>query len=638
MKQKRGGYATFFFVINFDLIVHNIFTKFVSLLQYHMNKAFLILIFGLLSISNGFSQFILWDASPGYHVIFAGSGPSGAPDNTDGTRDFLLTGAGCNIIADGTVNNMTLYTGSSLTITGSSTLTINGNAIINSGATINVNSGATLIIASNINNIGSISVSTGGNLIQTHSGGSSVSGTGFSVRVQGNGTSTQYNLWSSPVSSTNLTSTFSSSNPCDMFVLEAGTQLWGWDIVGSHTCDGTSYDFTGQNISGADGIMDVGRGYTVSGGGTTTFSGTVNDGDISIGVSATGATNPDWAGTDWNLLGNPYPSSISASTFLTTNSGVISGTIYFWDDDNSGGGGYNGSDDYATWNLAGGSGSPSSGGGSGVTPNGSIASGQGFFVQATSSGTVSFTNAMRGGSNNQFFKMDNQEAIQRYWIRSTSPENERNQILVAFTDQATDTLDWGYDSKKFVVSDQFIFGSLVGEDPDPFVIQSLPKSSLTFEKEVPLSLYSKTGGVSSMELLDTENTDSNVVVYIKDYQTGKLQNLNTGLFAVYLNPGQLYDTRFSLVFMNEAPPVGIEQIKNSDLQVYHSNGILYINSFSNTSFNQVSVISSNGTMVFNKSIQQTQHSEMDLSTLSSGFYIVKMHTSSGIKTSKFVIK
>jgi hypothetical protein len=51
------------------------------------------------------------------------------------------------------------------------------------------------------------------------------------------------------------------------------------------------------------------------------FTGIPNNGIITISIGGTGS---------FNLIGNPYPSALDASQFLSTNSGVLGGTIYFW--------------------------------------------------------------------------------------------------------------------------------------------------------------------------------------------------------------------------------------------------------------------------------------------------------------------
>ncbi|KAF2518821.1 hypothetical protein EYY60_00010, partial [Flavobacterium zhairuonense] len=59
------------------------------------------------------------------------------------------------------------------------------------------------------------------------------------------------------------------------------------------------------------------------------------------------------------LLGNPYPSALSADAFITANNTLLDGTLYFWTHNTPvvliGAYQYT-TDDYAVYNLSGGTG------------------------------------------------------------------------------------------------------------------------------------------------------------------------------------------------------------------------------------------------------------------------------------------
>ena len=111
-----------------------------------------------------------------------------------------------------------------------------------------------------------------------------------------------------------------------------------------------------------------------------TFSGLPNTGTKSISIinseTGNGSDNPA-DGSRFNLVGNPYPSFISVSSFLAANSSVLGSgfDVYGW----------NGSS-YTTYNSASGA---------------YIAPGQGFMVGADSSNsaTLGFTNSMQSTAN-----------------------------------------------------------------------------------------------------------------------------------------------------------------------------------------------------------------------------------------------
>jgi hypothetical protein len=142
---------------------------------------------------------------------------------------------------------------------------------------------------------------------------------------------------------------------------------------------------------------------------TSTFIGVPNNGNITTPISRgtyniigtypspyspTNATQDD---DNWNLLGNPYPSSISANAFLIANSANIMGFVNIWRHGIAPGTGtvdpfygnyaYNyDASDYLTYNLSG----PSSP----LGFDGYIGAGQGFFVLMNPLSALSSTTAV----------------------------------------------------------------------------------------------------------------------------------------------------------------------------------------------------------------------------------------------------
>jgi hypothetical protein len=124
------------------------------------------------------------------------------------------------------------------------------------------------------------------------------------------------------------------------------------------------------------------------------FTGVPHNGTYTVTMDDFGA------GKRFNLVGNPYPSPISISTFISQNSN-ITGTLYFWRKTNNAN-----SSSYCT--HAGGV-FVSNGQAQVNNPNGIIQVGQGFFVEANGSGTtLTFNNSQRVSNfNNHFFRMFN---------------------------------------------------------------------------------------------------------------------------------------------------------------------------------------------------------------------------------------
>lgn len=125
----------------------------------------------------------------------------------------------------------------------------------------------------------------------------------------------------------------------------------------------------------------VGGSYIDPDAATTTAAGTLNQGDIPVKLWATGSTTLPKAQTGFNLVGNPYASTIDWDTFSNTSSSAaiygpnVGKAIYVFNYTNK---------NYGTYQA---------GGGTTGTNNASryIASGQGFFVVASAASGASLT-------------------------------------------------------------------------------------------------------------------------------------------------------------------------------------------------------------------------------------------------------
>jgi hypothetical protein len=402
---------------------------------------------------------------------------------------------------------------------------------LNTGAELTINSGQNLTADNAVTNNGTIRVMNSANFIQTANSTSYTGSGSMVVQRQGSSSSTVYNYWGSPITNANVPG--------------SNTYLYN-SAVGTHSnADDTPADPGWQAYSGP---MTPGRGYAATGAGLVTFTGTPNNNSVPYAVTTSAqpmtSTVP---GTRFNLVANPFPSAISANLFLQANGPAatlpanrrIAGVLYFWDDDNSGSSGYTTSD-YATWTTIG------SVGGGGNTPQGSIASGQGFKVDAETSGNIVFTNSMRGGDNSQFFRLaEDDEFMDRLWLNISGAGNF-NQTLVAFRDDATDLRDLMYDAYKVRGNAQMALGSVQANET--FAVAAYP--TLTTDRVVPLLTYVAQQGNYTFEA-DSVDGFAGFTIYLEDLLTGQLHVLQQGTtVAVQMGPEHEYG-RFQLRFSPE---------------------------------------------------------------------------------------
>jgi len=112
--------------------------------------------------------------------------------------------------------------------------------------------------------------------------------------------------WSSPITNATIESTFSGVNPNRIFLIDAN--------------DTGSFPPPYSHWIVAHDAMEAGRGYSAEGNSTgvqtLTFTGTPNNGRISLAVGYKGRDDVGSENDNFNLLGNPYPCAISIKSFL----------------------------------------------------------------------------------------------------------------------------------------------------------------------------------------------------------------------------------------------------------------------------------------------------------------------------------
>src|SRR5690606_10125498 len=147
-----------------------------------------------------------------------------------------------------------------------------------------------------------------------------------------------YVYWSSPVKNFNVRHISPNTS---------ANLIWKWipTISGNGSGDhgdwqnatGTMLDGTGYIVRGLSGAPTVLPATSIPvSNNTALFTGVPNNGEIVVPINRGNYTADVYSGNgntataqddNWNLLGNPYPSSISANAFVNLNT-HISGTLY----------------------------------------------------------------------------------------------------------------------------------------------------------------------------------------------------------------------------------------------------------------------------------------------------------------------
>lgn len=311
------------------------------------------------------------------------------------------------------------------------------------------------------------------------------------------------------------------------------------------------------SLENSNSLMNVGKGYIIRAPqnfnpSTPTvfnavFSGVPNNGSYSTPILV--ATSP------YNLIGNPYPSAISANLFLSNslNTSVVDGTIYLWTHNTPVTNLQYTTNDYAVYNYLGGTGTfaaPNLGVNNSI-PNGKIAAGQSFFVKGLVNGNATFLNSMRLiGDNNQFFKVNsntatNQPNQSRIWLEVKNNQGDYKQTLIGYSPLATYGLDRGYDSDLMNETPTCIY-SLSGTTK--LAIQGRP---LPFQitDEVPLGFHANLPGTFTIGLNDYDGIFQQQNIYLKDNHTNQIYDLKEEEYTFISNSGT-FENRFVLLYQN----------------------------------------------------------------------------------------
>ena len=492
-----------------------------------------------------------------------------------------------------------------------------GNLTINSGATLNIATNQSLDVSGAINNSGTISVAHQGALVQGT--GSTITGNGTYrlIRSTGNSNDTIYNYMSSPVEGATI-GMLGATDTRNHYTYNAAT---GWVRVNTNT------------------VMGNGIGYSTTGtpNGEVTFTANANGNKFNNGnINATisGAQGIPAGATDstkgWNLVGNPYPSAISAGTFLSDNPNLFQ-QVWFWSQVRGSVfpfGTLNG--DYASWNTTGGV-AGSQGGG---IPNGLISPAQGFFVKVPAANSnltsVSYNNAQRSTSDATVFRNSPGE---KFWVNLEGPSNTFNQVLLAHSSSASASYDADQDGIKAKGNPSLSFYSLLNNQA--YCIQALGSRTQAIEKFY-LGYDAAYNGLHTIRLAQTQGVDPLLDIMLLDNQTGMRHNLRQAAYSFANNAAGVFTNRFEF-WTGYGLAASVRENNFNKLYVFPSLGNLVLRGLeSNEEVRSMDLVDLTGKTVA-KIKGENGQSEFTLpANLSKGVYFARIHTNLRHETLRFV--
>ena len=373
-----------------------------------------------------------------------------------------------------------------------------------------------------------------------------------------------YTYWSSPVYPQNLLAV-SPGSPTGLFLSYNN----GWQYVAS---PGTTTMAAGKGYA-----IRAPTNFPVSPAGpdpyTAPFLGIPNNGTFSVAVIG--------GAGQLNLFGNPYPSALLASSFVSANPS-INGSLYFWTHNTPISGGQYATNDYAIWNASGAIRSAAgslSGVSVGITPSGNIASGQGFFVEGLSNGTATYTNAMRiAGNNAQFFKATSTHQAasslerNRYWLNITNTEGAFKEALVAYIETATLDVDRLFDAKVADAGNVISLYTKVGDTR--LSIQGRPLPFDVYDT-VPLSYKSTIASTYTITMPEYDGLFTTQRIYLEDTLLQVIHDLSDSPYTFATEIGT-FENRFVLRYTTEALGTTTPLFNENAVVVYKNNQGLFI--------------------------------------------------------------
>lgn len=469
-----------------------------------------------------------------------------------------------------------------------------------------------------------------------------------------------YVYWSSPVGGFNLNN-LNTSLPTGPKYKWEPTMLNSNGGIGSWT-------------SAAGNSMTTAKGYIVRGPESfstsatapflSTFIGVPNNGNLGITIergpmtiatlsSYTSANGIPFTEFDdnWNLIGNPYPSAISANHFLyenrQANGGSLAGFVNIWrhgiDLQLGATNPYYGSylynyntSDYLTYNLVGASCCPAVG-------DYKIGAGQGFMVQMiegnTATGTVNFTNAMRRDlssipHNNTFFYRNNSNSNEafnlekhRIWLDLVDRNNRSERILIGYIEGATYEFDSFFDVPTGYKNALDIY-SITENKHIKIQGRTLPFDA---EDKVKIGYNAPENGLYTFAIAAVDGLFTSQNIYLKDLLLDTTHDLKANPYEFYTESGY-HNNRFVLVYQNNLLSLPNYFAENA-IKVASSNKEIKIQS-SKLLLSKVKIYDIRGSLLLEKNnINSTEITFLDC-TKSDQLLLIEIETEDGITVVK----
>ncbi|MFT6843608.1 MAG: hypothetical protein ACJASR_002392, partial [Psychroserpens sp.] len=443
-------------------------------------------------------------------------------------------------MAAATFNNLTINNAASVTLISTQTI-ITNTLTINAEKVFKIEADKNLTVTGTIIN----NADTSGLILKSNASGTAsllheTLDVPVTVQRYISGVAEDWHFLSAPVSNQNIggnwnpSGTYGNGTGYDLYIFNEPTPCWTYQL-------NMTVDPTWPSIHPTSNFV-MGRGYlysTQAPNPTKEFVGLLNNGPINYPVTS---ESPDLVVQGFNLIGNPYPSSVDWKSSSGWNRAplVPSGDGYdmwIWNPT---------SNNYGVFNSAGNVGT------NGVTQY--IAPSQGYFVRAVTNGDISMSNLVRINEGASNWLKGERESSKSLKVRITSDEgNGYDEVLLQF----------GFSQNEAGARKLFSENALA---PSAYLNDSKNNLSVRYltdtiqNSKIPLSF--QPGKDENFSLgIDTETTAFKILL-LEDKKTGTVTDLKAT--PEYLFKGNVNDDfdRFIIHFkkiplVTEGLPVAI---------------------------------------------------------------------------------
>ncbi|GGD14812.1 hypothetical protein GCM10011343_02310 [Flavobacterium orientale] len=369
---------------------------------------------------------------------------------------------------------------------------------------------------------------------------------------------------------------------------------------------------------------------------TGVFTGVPNNGPYTASINATGTSN-------WNLIGNPYPSAIDIHQFWqdTSNSSVVDATIYLWTHNTQYAGGVYNPNDYAVYNYTGTA--ATAPGLNTSVPTQYIAAGQSFFIEGATNGVATFRNSMRvSGSNNLFFRTMNTPVTEdashswerhRIWLGiSNTTTGAYKQALVGYIQNATNGIDRGFDGKSIEAGNTLNLYTFAANQ-----ILTIQGKALPFNDSdlIPVGYRAATAGGYSISLDQFDGLFATQAIYLEDLLLQTVHDLKVSPYLFTTTSGT-HNQRFQLRFTNVTLGVDEVLLGSNQMIAFKSGDGLVVKS-SETLLESVAVYDLRGRLLVAKTAVNALETQWEQLPFAQQVLLVKMVDVDGVEVVRKVV-